>query len=350
MAAPVTEVTHINLARGFRGGERQTQLLMEQLSARGVRQRLVARRGEALAGACAGLAGVEVCEVAGNAVSAVRALGDTRLVHVHQGRSLQAAYLNYLVRKTPYLVTRRVQKGPRKSLRNRVMYRRAAALITVSEAIGASLRALDPGLSPGCIHDAVSEFSCDAGESAAIRARIGGEFLVGHIGALDDSHKGQLQIIALARRLAQRAPTIRFVLVGSGRDESNLRRAADGLANVAFAGQVSNVGDYLAAFDAFIFPSRHEGLGSVLLDAMSFGLPVVASNVGGIPEIVEDQVNGMLCDVDDIDALLAGVMALFDRPGLREWMVEKNRETAQNYSASAMAENYLSVYERITRH
>ena len=141
MAAPATQITHINLARGFRGGERQTQLLLAQLAALGWRQRLVARRGEPLTSACAGLAGLDVCEVSGNLLSAARALGDTRLVHVHQGRSLQAAYLNRLMRGIGYVVTRRVQKGPGKSPLNRIMYRRAGAVVAVSDAIGASLRA-----------------------------------------------------------------------------------------------------------------------------------------------------------------------------------------------------------------
>jgi len=348
LALPASQITHINLAGGFRGGERQTQLLLAELAARGWRQCLVARRGEPLASACGDLTGVEVREVYGNPLSAARALGDSALVHVHQGRSLQAAYLNRLVRGIPYLITRRVQKGPRRSLLNRAMYRGASAVVTVSDAIAASLRAFDPDLVPVRIHSAVSELTFDADEAVTIRERVGGDFIVGHVGALDDSHKGQRQIITLARRLCERRPTIRFVLVGSGRDEARLRSAAQGLNNVTFVGQVSNVGDYLAAFDAFIFPSRHEGLGSIVLDAMAFGLPVIAANVGGIPEMVEDQVNGMLCEADDIDAFAAATMALFDRPGLMEWMVEKNRETAQNYSAAAMAESYLKVYAQLS--
>lgn len=350
MAAPATEITHINLAGGFRGGERQTQLLLTELAERGWRQRLIARRGEPLAKACAGLPELDVREIGGNVLSAARALGNTPLVHVHQGRSLQAAYLNRLLRGIPYVVTRRVQKGPGRSALNRAMYRGAGAIVVLSDAIGASLRELDPSLVPVRIPSAVSMLPCADAEAASIRTRVGGDFLVGHIGALDDSHKGQLQIISLARRLATRGLSIRFVLVGSGRDEARLRQAAEGLDNVIFAGQVSNIGDYLAAFDAFIFPSRHEGLGSVLLDAMAFGLPVVATSVGGIPEVIADQVNGMLCRVDDIDALCAAVTALFDRPGLTEWIVEKNRETAQNYSVATMTERYLQIYAKLSEH
>ena len=74
------------------------------------------------------------------------------------------------------------------------------------------------------------------------------------------------------------------------------RSAAAGLSNLTFTGFVDNVGDYLAAFDVFILPSNREGIGSILLDAMEQGLPVVASRVGGVPDIVHDRKNGLLID------------------------------------------------------
>ena len=71
-----------------------------------------------------------------------------------------------------------------------------------------------------------------------------------------------------------------------------LKNAAAGLSNVMFTGFVDNVGDYLAAFDVFVLPSNREGIGSVLFDAMDRALPVVASRVGGVPDIVHDGENG----------------------------------------------------------
>jgi len=344
LSAPVTEIAHLNLARGYRGGERQTQLLIAELAERGWRQKLVARRGQPLAGACRDIAGLEVTEVSGNIISAALALGDARLVHVQRGRSLQAAYLNRVLRGIPYIVTRRVQKGPGRSLLNKIMYRQASGVVVLSDAISASLKKLDSGIETVRIPSATSNLSSQADEVAAIRERIGGDFVVGHVGAFVDAAKGQHQIIQVARRFALHRPSVRFVLVGDGADEARLKRKAEGLENLSFVGNVSNVGDYLGALDVFFYPSRHEGLGSILLDAMAFGLPVIATDVGGIPEIIEDQVNGMLCELDDIDALSAAVSALYDRPGLLEWMVEKNRETAQNYSPACMADRYESIY------
>jgi glycosyltransferase involved in cell wall biosynthesis len=99
--------------------------------------------------------------------------------------------------------------------------------------------------------------------------------------------------------------------------------------------------------DVFIYPSRHEGLGSILLDAMGFGLPVVATDVGGIPDIIENNTNGVLCKVDDIGALSAAVMALFTDDKLREQMAAANRSKADQYRPEVMTRRYSELYERL---
>ena len=349
-ARPLTTtplVAHVNLARGFRGGERQTELLVRGLAAAGWRQRLVARRGEPLAARCADVRGLEVVPVAANVVSAARALGGADLVHVHEARALQAAWLAQLLGGAPYLVTRRVEQGPSHTALNRAMYRRAARIAVLSAAIGRSMAALDPALRVEVIPSAHAALPHDAGRAAELRRSFNGSLVVGHVGALVDSHKGQRQIITLARELAGRVPQVSFVLVGGGPDEAALKAEAAGLANVHFAGEVGDVGNYLAAFDVFLYPSRHEGLGSALLDAMAFGLPIVATRVGGIPEIVGSVTNGFLVEPDDIAALAAAVLSLQADPDLRARIAAANRARAEGYSAGAMTERYINLYRAI---
>jgi glycosyltransferase involved in cell wall biosynthesis len=340
-------IAHINLARGFRGGERQTEILVRELARGSWRQRLVARSREPLIGSLASVNGVQLAPVHNNALAAAHALSGADVVHVHEARALQAAYLHWLRSRRPYVVTRRVQKKPSNHWLNRAMYRRAARVVAVSRAIAESLEALDSRLQVTVIPDAASGFAVDPTRVASLRANWGGNFVVGHVGALVDSHKGQSQIIAVARMLRFAAPDLRFVLVGGGVDEAMLRTSADGLDNVHFTGQVADVGNYLAAFDVFIYPSRHEGLGSVLLDAMQFGLPVVATTVGGIPELVERGVNGLLCPPDDIPRLSAAITQLQADAGLRERMASSNRARARLFSPEHMTAGYVRIYEEI---
>ncbi len=106
--------------------------------------------------------------------------------------------------------------------------------------------------------------------------------------------------------------------------------------------------DCLAAFDLFLFPSRREGLGSILIDAMSFGLPVVATRVGGIPELIEDGRNGRLLEASDIEGLARAITDLIRDPDTRARMGDANRERAGEYTAARMTERYLALYQELT--
>jgi len=340
-------VAHINLARGYRGGERQTQLLLEGLSTMGWRQKLIARRGELLAERCASIDGLEITEVSGNVLAAAFALANVSLVHVHEGRGIQAAYLNKCARGVPYVVTRRVQAGPRRNRVTRAIYKGADEIIILSDAIRRSMMALDPELDFCLIPDAISELQSEERTVNELRARFGNGFIAGHVGELDDLHKGQMQIIEMAKRLQIDAPDISFVLVGSGRDEALLKSAAFGLKNFHFVGHVDNVGDYLAAFDVFLYPSRHEGLGSSMLDALAFGLPVVATIAGGIPEIIDDKINGYLCEVGDTESLCDAILVLYRDSKLRERISEINVGKAEQFSPSNMTQRYIEMYKRV---
>ena len=124
-----------------------------------------------------------------------------------------------------------------------------------------------------------------------------------------------------------------------------LRKAAEGINNLAFAGFVDNVGDHLAASDVFILPSNKEGLGSILLDAMEQRLPVIASRVGGIPDIVHDGENGILIDPGQPEQLKAGILRLRDAPELRREFGERGYLVAKDFSATVMTQKYLRLYQ-----
>ena len=137
------------------------------------------------------------------------------------------------------------------------------------------------------------------------------------------------------------------MLVGGGDDEAMLRSAAAGLSNLTFTGFVDNVGDYLAAFDVFILPSNREGIGSILLDAMEQGLPVVASRVGGVPDIVHDRKNGLLIDPASPAQLRDALLTLRADPGLRRTFGQWGQEFAKDFTGEAMCRKYVELYESL---
>lgn len=341
---------HVNLAAGFRGGERQTQLLISELAARGWSQRLIARRGGALARRCRNIERLEIREVARNPLSAAAAAAAARgsaLVHAHEGHAIYAGWLLKRAAGTPYLLTRRLHYGRNRSLVRELAWRASDSVVAISESIADSITAQYGTLAVHVVHSAHADMLNGHPTAEKVLAGLGGKTVVGHVGELDHSHKGQLTIIEAARAIRASRPDLHFVLVGEGKDGNRLRRAAEGLDNVSFTGFVENVEDYLAVFDVFVYPSLFEGLGSALLDGMAFGLPIVASNVGGIPEVVEEGVNGLLIPPERPDRLVRALTRLMDDDDLRDSMRRENRSRAAQFSVGRMTDAYEAIYRKI---
>ncbi|HEY5642652.1 MAG TPA: glycosyltransferase family 4 protein [Gammaproteobacteria bacterium] len=317
---------------------------MRELGARGVPQRLVIRRGNSLGWRCADVPGLEIREVAANPVAAALAVRGSRIAHSHQGRTVYPALLANLLFGVPYVITRRVVAVHGRNAVRSLAYNRAQAVAAVSRAAAEQLRLRHPDIEATVVPDAIAGFDSDPAAVAAIRAARPGKRLIGHVGALAHSHKGQSTIIAAAHEAAVRHPDWHFMFCGDGPDEARFREEIGDLGNVELVGWIENVGDYLAAFDLFVYPSLHEALGSTVLDAMQFGLPVVATRVGGIPEFVEDGVNGRLVPPEDPAELLAAIEAvLADEAGLVA-MRERNRAKAAQYDAAHMADACEALY------
>ncbi|MEO1928782.1 MAG: glycosyltransferase family 4 protein, partial [Gammaproteobacteria bacterium] len=273
---------------------------------------------------------------------------DAPLLHFHESRVFAAIWSFGIATEKKHIITRRVERSPRSNFINKSIYRNANQTVTLSRSISKSIqKSFNLDLDPIVIPSAKTGFTTDQVEVQRIRSKMRGDFIVGHIGALDDSHKGQLQIIELAQMTHETFPEICFLLVGSGKDMGHFKQLTQDLNNIEFVGQKENVGDYLAAFDLFIFPSRHEGLGSILLDAMDFGLPIIASNVGGIPEIIKNEVNGILVDLNSLDDYYNALKSLFSDTKMRSQMQQSNTEKGKSFSVKTMTDQYIKLYNQI---
>ena len=336
----------MNLAKGFRGGERQTELLVRALAEHGIDQVLVARRGQPLTERLADVPRLRTLSSVGNPFLAWKKIPGSDLLHAHEAKAAHACYVRHALSAIPYVITRRVVNAPKPNSFTRRVYRRAAQVVAVSGAIG---RVMDDyaNLNAQVIPDALGRLPVDRENVEALAARYADRFVIGHVGELDSKHKGQIHLIRVAREMQRTHPSIQFMLLGRGKDEAWLREEAHGLDNVTFAGYVENVGDFLSIFDMFVFPSLHEGLGSTLLDAMYFGLPVVASRIDGIPELVRDGENGVLVPPADPNSLIDAIDSLYSDGSRRASMGEKARVFAEDFTPEIMAKRYIELYESL---
>ncbi len=145
-------------------------------------------------------------------------------------------------------------------------------------------------------------------------------------------------------------PNARLALVGGGPQREFLEAHFAGTAT-HFVGylQGQELGAAYASADAFIFPSRTETLGLVLLEAMAAGCPVIAANSGGIPDIVTDGVNGFLFDPLDDNAAVQAALRLFGDQKLRETLPLQARQEAERWGWSAATRQLVGYYEQVIK-
>ena len=162
--------------------------------------------------------------------------------------------------------------------------------------------------------------------------------------------KGFDVLVRALPAIVKEAPAARLCLVGDGPDRPALEAEARALGvadRVLLAGAHEEVAPFLAAADLLVAPSRNEGLGKALVEAMALGLPVVATRVGGIPAVVADGQTGSLVPPDDPPALARAVGALLKDPELRRRAGEAGRRRAEQFSLAAMESRLLGLYREL---
>jgi N-acetyl-alpha-D-glucosaminyl L-malate synthase BshA len=163
-----------------------------------------------------------------------------------------------------------------------------------------------------------------------------------------------IEIFSLVRKKRK----VRLLMVGDGPDRPKAEWLANthGIADdVLFLGKQSNMNQVLSIADILLLPSELESFGLVALEAMACEVPVVATRVGGIPEVVREGIDGFLYDVGDVSSMAEGCLTILDDPRLRSTMGEAARDRARReYCASKIVVQYESLYrqtiERARKH
>ncbi len=153
----------------------------------------------------------------------------------------------------------------------------------------------------------------------------------------------------------EKHPDCRLLIVGSGKDqpasieqEVHEKVQRQGLANVRFAGETERPEAYLGGADIFVFPSRQEGFPNALMEAMAAGLPLVASRIGGVAELISDGGNGSLFQSGNSRDLAEKVVQLLDDPPLAREMGQQARQTVlDNFSFTRVASRYVALYNSL---
>ncbi|MFZ5453609.1 MAG: glycosyltransferase family 4 protein [Thermodesulfobacteriota bacterium] len=176
--------------------------------------------------------------------------------------------------------------------------------------------------------------------------------VVGLVARLDHRAKGHLELIQALALLQDRHP-LHAVMVGGGRRQEEMRELAASLGlqeRVHFLGNRRDVPVLLKAMDLFVLPSHNEGVSLAVLEAMAAGLPVIVSAVGGLPEIVRHEENGLLIPAKDVEALARSLARLLENPDLARRLGQKAREHIEaRYSLESLGQVANAAYDELVK-
>jgi glycosyltransferase involved in cell wall biosynthesis len=354
-------VLHVDTERGWRGGERQALWLALELARRGHTSVMAARVGEPLAQRAAA-AGVPVTDC--SPLSELDLLAAYRLhrlmrtwkidvVHAHTAHAVAVAALATMRLGIPMVVSRRVDFALRDNVGTRWKYGRATMIVAISRAVAAVLersgveadriRVVPDGVD---IHRRVAPASADVLASLGVPAGVP---LVVQVAQLV-GHKDPLNFVRAIAKARQTLPNVHGLLVGDGSLRGDVEREAHalGLDDVLHvAGYRQDADALLAAASVACLSSREEGMGSVLLDALAFGIPVAATRAGGIPEVIVDAECGVLADACDPSALGDAIARLLTDAALAAGCRAAGPKRAAEFSVERMADRTVAVYEEV---
>lgn len=355
------KILYVDLDREWRGGQSQALLTVTGLRACGVDAQLLAVRDYPLARR-AEAAGVPIHTVGPRArrfaaawsLSRLLAKQEFHLVHVNEPHALTSAWLGHAQRKVPVVASRRVAYPISQNFLALNRYLATSRIIAISRFVEASL--LNSGIPAEqmeIVYEGVDVPSrATAREREQARSRWGinvGNVLVGCVGYLLPE-KGQEQLLLALPAVRAKYPEVRLLLAGDGPCRKMLETLARDSAQqdaVVFAGFVEDMRQVYAALDIFAFPSLAEPLGTSLLAAMAWGLPVVAVASGGVPEYVQHEINGLLATQAESSLLSEALLRLLvDKALTHRIGSQARRKIEDELSARHMVQGTMRAYER----
>jgi len=266
-----------------------------------------------------------------------------------------SGFLGFLLSKLtkiPYIIT--VQRIEEKNnFIKRIVYKNANCCIGASLAIKKYFEEM------GCKNIEVIPNGVDVNRfrifdsNPEIREKlgIGNEFLIITVARLEKV-KGIEYLIKAMKEL--KIKDSKLLIIGEGSERKNLENLVRerGLENkVKFLGQIENekVPQYLAIGDCFVLPSLKEGFGIAILEAQAVGLPVIATNVGGIPDIIKDGKTGILVPARNPEAIAKAIFKIYSQLSFAQKLVQNAKANLENYNWDKIAQKVYLIYQKLSK-
>jgi len=358
-------ILHVDTERTWRGGEAQVFSLCHGLSAMGFRQ-VAAIQPDAPLGQSLRDIRIETIELpmrgelhlrAAFQLSEICRKKNIHLVHTHDAHAHALGWLATMrFPRIPVVVTRRVDFPVGGNLLSLFKYKsKRVFFIAISHGVKKVL--MEGGVPEErieVVHSGVdSERFPGKCDGSGFRRKFGvgkDQIVIGNVAALTD-HKGHIYLIDAASLVLQKFPNARFFIIGQGELLTLLEARIEKLGlkgRVTLTGYIKDVEEAFRAMDLFALSSHLEGLCTSVLDAMLMRVPVVATRTGGIPDVVEDGVNGYLVEPKSPEALAQGIIRLLEDREAQERFVKAGYERViRHFTKEKMVAGTAMIYHNL---
>jgi len=293
-----------------------------------------------------------------NKVKKIHKKNPYNIIHLH-GDFIEAYFGGKLSKKLSIPAVITIHAGLNKRLlkpKNAEYFKNIAKIICVSNEIAEDLKIVGvPESKFETISSGIdlNEFkSVDENKITALRYQYHKPIIIS-VGVLR-INKGFKYLIESFREVKEKFNTAILLIIGDGPDKSKLEEQAKNIGNIYFLGRQNHdkVIEYLKAADIFVLASvstvgDREGTPTVVMEAMAAGLPVIATNVGGIADLIEDGKNGLITDSGHTEKLAAAIIELINNPDLIQKMAAQNLEDVKLRDWPIIARRIDDVYKSI---
>ncbi len=353
------EVVHITSETGWRGGEIQVFNLINGLSALGVANTLICPPKSILSKK---LKGVDIYELSvnhpynpiiWNKIRKFLKSFSSPLVHIHNPDAHTLAFLSGI--PGPLILHRRTIFPIKTNVLTLAKYKslRIKKIICISDAIKKYTASILGDKNLITIHDGIDPSNIemhDPHEVLCKELRISADsIIIGNASALTPE-KGWELFLEISKILTTEIPELHFVVVGEGVLKESLKIQVTSLgisSHVHFLGFKSDIRMTISGFDILLMPSTKEGLGTVILDAFAVQTPVVATNVGGIPELIIHNKTGLLAELNNKSEFIQNIKILLENADLRNQLIKNAANHLLHFSSSSMVNKTIEVYKSV---
>lgn len=359
-------ILHLSMAKSWRGGEQQIVYLFNELKNKSLSQIIACARNSPLEKYCIdnnikyySLGNSFLYSVSNAAkIKKICKRDKIDIIHIHDSKAHTLAYISTILNNSvPLIVSRRVDFPVRNSFFSKAKYNHSSVkkIICVSMAIEKIMsNGINDKTKLQTIYSGIDieKFSGIKKPSFELREQYKldkNNILIGNIAAIAP-HKDFHTFVDTAVIIVKKYPQCRFFIIGEGVLTGTIKSyiKSKGLENKVFmTGFQKNIKKLLLDLDIFLITSNTEGLGTSILDAFAAGIPVVATEAGGIPEIVKHKGTGLLAPVKDVEKLVENISLLIEENGLSELLSENAKQLVKQFSKTQTAQNTYYTYKEI---